>query len=81
MKFEDFYLKGYDWVIRYGSRALVSLILLFVGFWFIAKLKNWLHNSLDKRNIDPSLRPFLLSVSVIFLQGMLVLGIMQVLGI
>lgn len=81
MKFQDFYLKGYDWIVRYGSRALVSIVLLFAGLWIIAKLKTWLHNSFDRRNIDPSLRPFLLSVSVIFLQGMLVLGIMQVLGI
>lgn len=81
MKFEDFYLKGYNWILRYGPRALIALILLFAGFWFIGKIKKWLHNSFDKRDIDPSLRPFLLSVSVIFLQGLLLLAAMQVLGI
>ncbi len=81
MKFDDFYLKGYNWFLRYGPRTLMALLLLFVGFWLIGKIKNWLHNSLDKREIDPSLRPFLLSVSVIFLQGLLVLAAMQVMGI
>ncbi|MDQ6813039.1 MAG: mechanosensitive ion channel family protein [Bacteroidota bacterium] len=81
MKFEDFYLKGYNWIVRYGPRAIIAIILLFFGFWFVGKMKKWLHNSLDRRNIDPSLRPFLLSVSVIFLQGLLVLGAMQVLGV
>lgn len=81
MKFEDFYLKGYSWVVRYGPRLILALLLLFLGFWFIGKMKRWLHNSLDKRNIDPSLRPFLLSVSVIFLQGLLLLAAMQVVGV
>ena len=81
MKFEDFYLKGYNWIVRYGSRAIIALVLLFIGFWFIGKMKRWLHNSLERRSIDPSLRPFLLSVSVIFLQGLLVLAAMQVLGV
>lgn len=81
MKFEDFYLKGYNWTVRYGLRAVVALLLLLVGFWLIGKLKKLLHSSLDRRNVDPSLRPFLLSVSVIFLQGLLLLAAMQVVGV
>jgi small conductance mechanosensitive channel len=81
MKFEDFYLKGYNWIVRYGPRAIVALLLLSIGFWLIGKIKNLLHKSLEKRNIDPSLRPFLLSVSVIFLQGLLLLAAMQVVGV
>jgi len=81
MKIEDFYIKGYNWFLRYGPRALIAIILLFVGFWLIGRIKNILHGSFDKRNIDPSLRPFLLSVSVIFLQGLLVLAAMQVVGV
>lgn len=81
MKFEDFYLKSYRWILLYTPRVLLSVILLFVGFWFIGKIKTWIHSSLDKREVDPSLRPFLLSVSVIILQGLLVIALMQVLGI
>jgi small conductance mechanosensitive channel len=81
MKFEDFYLKGYNWLLRYGPRALIALLLLFLGFWLIGNIKRWLQSSLDRKNIDPSLRPFLLSVSVIFLQGLLVLAAMQVVGV
>lgn len=81
MKFDDFYIKGYNWLLRYGPRTIIALILLFVGFWLIGRIKSLLHGSLDKRNVDPSLRPFLLSVSVIFLQGLLVLAAMQVIGV
>ena len=81
MKIEDFYLKGYNWMLRYGPRALIALLLLFIGFWVITKIKGLLHNSLEKRSIDPSLRPFLLSVSVLLLQGLLVLAAMQVVGV
>ncbi|MCW3115022.1 MAG: mechanosensitive ion channel family protein [Segetibacter sp.] len=81
MTFDDFYQKGYNWVIRYGARAIIALLLLFIGFWVIGKMKRWLHTGLEKRDIDPSLRPFLLSVSVIFLQGLLLLAAMQVVGV
>ncbi len=81
MKFEDFYLKGYNFVLVYGPRVLVAIILLFFGLWVIRKLRSWIHNAFDRRDIDPSLRPFLLSVSVIALQALLIIGIMQVLGI
>jgi small conductance mechanosensitive channel len=81
MKFEDFYTKGYNWILRYGPRAIIALLLLFIGFWLIGRIKSLLHGSLDRRNVDPSLRPFLLSVSVIFLQGLLVLAAMQVVGV
>jgi small conductance mechanosensitive channel len=81
MKFEDFYINAYRLIVRYTPRVLMAMVLLFIGFWIVSKLKNWLHNSLDKRDIDPSLRPFLLSVTVIFLQGLLVLGAMQVVGV
>lgn len=81
IKLEDFYLKGYNWIVRYGTRAIAAILLLFIGFWVIKKIKRWLHNSLAKRDIDPSLRPFLLSVSVILLQALLVLAAMQVVGV
>jgi len=81
MKFEDFYVNAYRWIVVYTPRVLLAMVLLFLGFWIVGKIKSWLHGSLDRRNIDPSLRPFLLSVSVIFLQGLLVLGAMQVVGV
>lgn len=81
MKYEDFYKKGYDWILVYGPRIVISVVLLIFGLWLIKKLKQYLHYELDKREIDISLRPFLLSISVIFLQLLLVLGIMQILGI
>lgn len=81
MKFEDFYLKGYRWILVYGPRIIVAIILLFFGLWVIRKLRSWIHDAFDRRDIDPTLRPFLLSVSIITLQALLVIGIMQVLGI
>lgn len=81
MKFQDFYTKGYNWLLTYGPRAIIAIVLLFIGFWLVARIKGVLHSSFERRNIDPSLRPFLLSVSVIFLQGLLLLAAMQVMGV
>ncbi len=81
MKFEDLFVRASQWVLLYTPRFILSFILLFIGLWVIRKLKSWLHTSLEKRDVDPSLRPFLLSVSVMLLQGLLLLTVMQVLGI
>ncbi|MDB5246439.1 MAG: mechanosensitive ion channel family protein [Segetibacter sp.] len=81
MKFQDFYLKYYNWVIAVGPRVMLAFLLLFTGLWIIRKIKKWSSNAIEKRDVDPSLRPFLLSFSNIFLQVALLLALMQVLGI
>jgi small conductance mechanosensitive channel len=44
-------------------------------------MKLWINYSLGKREVDPSLRPFLISFSGIILQVLLIVSVMQVLGI
>jgi small conductance mechanosensitive channel len=81
MNFNDFYTRGYGWVLLYGPRLIAALILLFAGFWLVRKMKLWINYSLGKREVDPSLRPFLISFSGIILQVLLIVSVMQVLGI
>ncbi|PST83599.1 Ion channel protein [Pedobacter yulinensis] len=69
------------WLIAVGPRFLFGLVVLFAGLWFIKILSRWLNSSIDKRRIDPSLKPFLISLSITVLRVLLVFGVMQIIGI
>lgn len=62
-------------------RLILAIVILLIGLWIIRKMKMWLKLLLNKKDIDPTLRPFLLSFFTITLQLLLLLGIMNILGL
>jgi small conductance mechanosensitive channel len=76
-----FYDKAYDWIITSGPKILIGLLLLFLGLWLIKLLSKWLTSGMHKKDVNPSLRPFLSSLLIITLRILLVFSIMQVMGI
>jgi small conductance mechanosensitive channel len=81
MKIEQLYTKLADWLVRFGPRFLVGLIVLFVGFWLIKLLIKWSQSGLHKREVDPTIKPFLLNLLAVALRILLVLGVMQIMGV
>jgi small conductance mechanosensitive channel len=81
MEWSKFYDKAYSWILNFGPKLIVGLVILFVGLWLIKFFKNWLNHHLLRREVNSSVRPFLLNVIVIALQFLLVLSFMQVVGI
>jgi small conductance mechanosensitive channel len=81
MDINKFYNKAYDWLIGYGPRFLVGLFVLFVGLWLIKLLLNWSQSGMHKKGVDPSIKPFLLSLLGVALRILLVLGVMQIIGV
>ena len=64
MKKEEFsvnklYDHAYDWIIRFGPKLLVGLLVLFIGLWLIKMIVNWSHNGMHRKEMDPSVKPFL----------------------
>ncbi len=76
-----FYDKALNWLITFGPRILLAVIMLIIGFWLIAKFRNLLHRILVGKRIDASLRPFLTGTVSIALQVLLVFAVMQIVGI
>jgi small conductance mechanosensitive channel len=68
MSVEKFYNAAYAWLINYGPRFLLGMGVLFVGLWLI-------------KLVDPTLKPFLMSLLGVVLRILLVLGVMQIIGI
>lgn len=66
---------------EYGPALLGALIVLFVGWQVVNGFSKWLRRLLEKRNIDASLRPFLVSLITNLLRVLLVISVMSMVGI
>lgn len=78
---EHFYDKAYDWIIDKGPSVILGIVLLILGLWLIKLLGKWMQGGMHRKDINPSLRPFLTSLILITLRVLLVLTVMQIIGI
>ena len=70
-----------DGVITLGMRIILSLIVFYIGKFIISRLFSVCSKILEKRNVEPSLASFLLSLLRIVLLFILVISIVGILGI
>jgi len=68
-------------LITYGTKVILTLLILFVGLkgtkWIAQKFRS----NLEKRNVDPSLRPFLGGIVHTLLRVLVVISALSTLGI
>src|ERR1700761_8856128 len=77
---DKFTAAAYRWVIVAGPKVLLGIIILLVGLWLIRLFGKWSHNSMHKKNVDPTLKPFLVSVISIILRLLLIFCVIQLMG-
>ncbi|WP_158799463.1 mechanosensitive ion channel family protein [Pedobacter sp. L105] len=77
----QFYDKAFDWVIAKGPNIIIGIIILLIGMWLIRLFAKWLTTGLHQKSIDPSLKPFFISLSVNGLRLLLIFTVMQFIGI
>ncbi|MBK8444427.1 MAG: mechanosensitive ion channel [Sphingobacteriales bacterium] len=68
-------------LISYGGKILLAFLLLFVGLRIIKFIVKRLHSYMNKRQIDETLQPFLISIVDVLLKVSLILAIASTLGI
>lgn len=78
---DHFYDKAYDWIIDKGPSVILGIALLILGLWLIKLLGKWMQGGMHRKDVNPSLRPFLTSLMLITLRILLVLTVMQIIGI
>jgi small conductance mechanosensitive channel len=78
---KKFYDQAFNWLLIYGPRILIGIIVWMLGQWVIRIINRWLKKWLGPRNIDSSLRTFIESLLSAAMQILLVLLLMQILGI
>ncbi len=79
--FETLFLKIQEYLIVYGGKVFLALVVLLIGFWFIKKLEKSLDKIFHLRKIDDTLRPFLISLSTVTLKIILGVSVMTMVGI
>lgn len=75
------YDHAYDWLLEYGPRFLIGLFILFVGLRLIRWVLDRSHSKMDNQNVDPTVKPFIMSLVGVALRILLVIGVMQIMGI
>lgn len=68
-------------LVQYGTKLIGAFVVFVIGWWIIGSVARGLNKFLAKRNIDATLRPFLVSVFEAALKAMLVISVAGILGI
>jgi small conductance mechanosensitive channel len=79
-RIETFYDVAFQWLINYGPKIILAILILVVGQWVIRLLKKWINKFFEAPKLK-TVRPFLEGLIGIALQVLLIFLIMQVLGI
>ena len=80
-KFQDFFEGIYTKVADYGMQFILAIVVLIVGLIAIKWITRALVRLMKKGNVNPSLIPFLRTMSNILLKAMLVISVMTMVGI
>lgn len=81
LSWEDVMVFLKDLIFKFGPKLIIACIILYVGFSLIRFLTKRIGKVFEKRNLDVSLRPFLLSVVSIGLKILLILTVVGYLGV
>lgn len=84
MEFDKVLVVGgqdYSYVLSYGVKLLLGIVLLLIGFWIIKKVVSGLHKLMTKKSIDPTLIPFIKSLMSVTLKALLLISVISYMGI
>ena len=70
-----------DFIAAYALSVLGALLTLIIGFWIIGWITRLAKNAMARRDIDPTVRPFLSSLVSIGLKVLLLLSVASMFGI
>ncbi len=78
---ENFQQQAYDLLMNYGPKVIGAIVFLLVGLQIISWFNKLFRKTLEKRNVDKSLQPFLKSFISTILKILLVVSVMGMVGI
>lgn len=80
-KLEEYYNTYSDLIVAYCGRLLLAIIVLVVGLWVIRRIVNVFSRSMEKREVELSLRPFLRSIVGALLRVLLIISVLSMVGV
>lgn len=81
----DWKMENFQWLIeeliRVGMKMGIALLIIFAGFWLGSKLKNIIRKRMLVRNIDPSIREFVIPILDVVFKILVILTAINTVGI
>lgn len=75
----------FEWLIeeliRYGIKFGIAILIIAFGFWIGNRLKNIIRNRMIKREVDPSIREFVLPIIDVIFKVLIILTAINTVGI
>lgn len=68
-------------ILIYGPRLIGAIAVYIIGSWVIGAMTRAFDNMLDRRDVDASLKPFLMGTVKALLKVMLIISVLGMLGI
>lgn len=68
-------------IVSYGASLVLAILVLIIGLWVIKRVVKSIKKTLDRSEIDPSLKPFLGSLVSFLLKTMLVISVATMVGV
>jgi small conductance mechanosensitive channel len=66
--FNDYLSKLGELAVAYAPKLLLAILTLIIGFWIIKRVVKVLTKSMEKRDFDNSLKPFIKSLVSVLLK-------------
>ena len=79
-RIQNFYDVAYEWLLNYGLKILLAVVIFFVGQMLIRILRRWISKFFQAPRFK-QIRSFLEGLVAVSLQILLLLLLMQILGI
>ncbi len=70
-----------DLIWQYGPKVVLAIVTLIIGLWVIGIISRALRRGMERRDVDPSLAPFLRSLISATLKIMLFISVIGMVGI
>lgn len=78
---EGYLNQAKDLIITYGAKVVLAIVFLLIGLWIIKRIVGAVDKRMQKREVDPSLRPFLKSLIGALLKIMLFISVISMIGV
>ena len=80
-KLQPYIDQGITMLVEYAPSFLMAILTLIIGLWVIKGLTNLANKVMEKQEVDPTLRPFLISMKNVLLKALLIISVASMVGI
>lgn len=81
MKSEEIVNQSMQIALIYGPKLAAAIAVLILGGWVVKAIVRGVDKGMERRETDPSLRPFLIGIVRMLLKTMLIISVLGMLGI